>query len=129
MRPPCTFGDIPAGHLDVNASRIGSFRFAHIEETFYFAHDSVERSRFIAALSLDCVAVHWIARPNDNLPLAVHRADQVRQVVLYFVRSKPADKRQAARLVRWVKEIDKAKHLIGFKTWPTFHADWIFDTA
>src|SRR4051812_16616347 len=52
------FGDIVAGHLDMNAAGIGPHLAVNLEEVLHLAQDAVERTGLEACGSLDGVAVH-----------------------------------------------------------------------
>ena len=75
------FGDVLAGHLQMHAAGMGALGRVDGEERLHLRQDAVERPRLVAGLRGDGVAVHRIARPHHDAALALHRADQRRQVL------------------------------------------------
>src|ERR1700682_2761518 len=75
------FGYVLAGHLEMDAAGVGTFRRVYGEERLHLRQDPVERTGLVARGRADGVAVHRIARPDDRVTFALHGADQLRQVI------------------------------------------------
>src|SRR6185312_306056 len=76
----CAFGDVLAGHLQMHAATMSAFGGLNREEGLHFLDDAIERPGLVAALRRDRVAVHRVARPDYGLALALHGADQRREM-------------------------------------------------
>ena len=106
------FGDVLAGHLEMDAAGMRALRLVDGEEVADLLHDHLEGPRLVAGARLDGVAVHRIARPHDGAALALHRAHQRRQLVEDLVGAEAADQRQPARLVLRVEDVDQLEQLV-----------------
>src|SRR5450631_3238491 len=95
-----TLGDVLPGHLQMHAAGIGAFRRMNAEERLHLGQDPVERTGLVAAVRGDGVAVHGIARPDHHPAVALHGANQLRQVIADLVRTEAIDQRQPPQLVR-----------------------------
>ena len=113
-RPACTFGDVLAGHLQVDAAAVGAFRSVNREEGLHLLQDAVERARLVAALRRDRIAVHRVARPHHRPALALDRAHQRREIFAGLVRAQAADQRQPPRFVVGVEDVDQPHQFVGF---------------
>ena len=97
LRAADAFGDVLAGHLDMHAAGMGALGVVDGEEAAHLGQDAVERPGLVAGRRLDRVAVHRVARPDHLAALALHRADQRRQLRLDLVGAHAGDQGQAAR--------------------------------
>src|SRR3970040_1230421 len=93
------FVHVLARHLDMDTARVGAFAAVDVEERLDLREDEIERPRLVTASRLDGVAVHGIARPHYRLALALHGADERRQVFGDLVGAKAANEREPPRLV------------------------------
>ena len=73
------FGDVLAGHFDVDAAGIGAFGLVHLEELLHLTKNLREVAGLVAAGGLDGVAVHRIGTPQHLAPFIFHGTDQARQ--------------------------------------------------
>ena len=119
------FGDVLAGHLQMDAARIRAFRLMNGEERADFAHHALEGARLVAACGY-CVAVHGIARPHDRAPGALHGANERGQMIDDFVGAKAADQRQAPGLVVGIERIYQAQQIVGLQRGAALEADGVF---
>src|SRR4051812_5375841 len=75
------FGDVLPGHFKMNTAGMGAFSRMHAEKGFDLGEDAVERTRLVAGVRRDGVAVHGIARPDHRAALALDGADHARQML------------------------------------------------
>src|SRR6185437_5164849 len=81
LRAADAFGDVLAGHLEMDAARIAAFGRMDGEEAFDLAQDLIDQPRLVAGGRGDGVAMHGIAAPENLAPGLLHRADQGRQLL------------------------------------------------
>ena len=122
------FGDVLAGHLDVDAARMRALGAMHLEEALHLAQDAVEGPRLVAGRR-DRVAVHRIARPDDIAAFLLHGADQLRQVVADLVGAEARDQRQPARLVLRVEQVDQLQQAVRRQRRTALQAERVLDAA
>src|SRR5450432_1570849 len=72
------FGDVLAGHLQMDAAGMGALGRMDGEERLHFRQNAVERAGLVAAVGGDGVAMHRIARPHHHMTFTLHGADQLR---------------------------------------------------
>src|SRR3984893_5964326 len=123
------FGDVLPGHLQMHAAGMTAFRGVDREERLHLRQDAVERTGLVAGVRGDGVAMHRIARPDHHAALALHRADQARQMIADLLRAEPVDQRQPSRLVVGGEHLDQPQQIVVFQRGPAFHADRILDAA
>src|SRR6185437_14322999 len=123
------FGDVLAGHLQMNAAGMRSLRAVDRKEALHLRQDAVERPRLVARGRGDGIAVHGIARPHHDAALALHRADQDRQVVGDLVGAEAVDQRQPARLVVGIEHVDQLEQLVRLQRRAAFQTDRVLDAA
>ena len=123
------FGDVLAGHFEMDAAGISSLGLMDLEEAAHFADDLVERPGLVTALRGHRIAVHRIAGPHDGAALALHPADQRRQTARHLVGAEAADEGQPAGLVGRIEHVDQADQIVGIERGPAFQADRIFHAA
>src|SRR3984893_1056274 len=123
------FGDVLPGHFQMDAAGMGALRGVDGEERLHLRQDAVERPGLVARGRGDGVAVHRIARPDHRPPLALHGADQMRQVIADLVRPGAVDQRQASRLVVRIEHVDQPQQLVRLERGPAFQPDRILDAA
>ena len=73
--------------------------------------------RLVAGGGLDGVAMHGVAGPHDDPALALHGADQFRQMLFNLVGAEARDERQAARLIFRIQNVDELDEFIGLQRW------------
>src|ERR1700761_2329548 len=91
------FGDVLPGHLQMHAAGMGALGRMDGEERFHLGKDAIKRPGLVAGVGGDGVAMHRIARPHHHTALALHRADEARQVIADLVGAETVDQGQAAR--------------------------------
>src|SRR6185437_2380031 len=123
------FGDVLAGHLEMNAAGMTAFRGVDRKEAAHFRDDAVEGARLATRGRGDGIAVHRIARPDHHAPFPLNRADQARQVIADLVGAKAVDQRQPARLVVRIEHVDQLEQFVRLERGPAFQPDRIFDAA
>src|SRR6266550_1922200 len=123
------FGDVLPGHFPMDAAGIGALRRVDREERLDLGQDAVERTGLVAAVRRDGVAMHRIAGPHHHAALALHRADQLRQVIADLVRTEAVDQRQASGLVVRIEHVDQAQQLVRLERGTAFQPDRILDAA
>src|SRR6266702_3266286 len=124
-----TFGDVLPGHFQMDAAGIGALRRMDGEERLHFRQDPVERTGLVAAVRRDGVAMHGIAGPYHCPALALHGADQLRQVIANFIRAEAVDQRQPAGLVVRIEHVDQLQQLVRLERGTAFQSDRIPDAA
>jgi len=110
-----TFGDVLAGHFQMDTASMGALSGMDREEAFDLGEDAVERTGLVAGARGDGVAVHGIARPHDDASFALHGADQARQVIADLVGAEPVDQGQPPRLVVRVEHVDQPQQFVGLQ--------------
>ncbi len=75
------FGDVLAGHFQVDSAGMGALRRVDGEERLHLRQDPVERAGLVARGRGDGVAMHRIARPDHHVTFALYGADQLRQMI------------------------------------------------
>ena len=123
------FGDILAGHLDMDAAAMRALGTVDGEEAAHFGEDALERTRLVAVGRLDDIAVHRVARPDDGVTRFLHRAHQLGQVRLDLVVAVARDQRHAPRDMVRVQRIEQAQQHVGLEARAALHADRIADAA
>src|ERR1700737_3920021 len=93
LRTADAFRDVLAGHLEMNAARVGSHGLVHCEEPADFGENAVEGPRLVAGARHHGIAVHRIAGPPPLAAFALDRTDQRREALLDLVRPHPGDDR------------------------------------
>src|SRR5436190_3207593 len=124
-----TFGDVLPGHLQMNTAGMGAFGGMHAEEGLHLGEDAVERTRLVAGVGGDGVAVHGIARPDHGAALALDGADHSRQMLADLLGAKARDQRQPARLVVGIEHVDELQQLVRLERRAAFQADRVLDAA
>src|SRR6266700_2192084 len=123
------FRDVLTRHFQVDAAGMRALRRVNGEERLDLRQDAVERPRLVAARRTDGVAVHRIARPDHDAPLALDAADQTRQMIADLVGAEAVDQRQPARLVIGIEHVDQPQQLVAFERWAAFQADRVPDAT
>src|SRR4030088_424573 len=123
------FGYVLAGHLEMDAAGVGTFRRVDGEERLHLRQDPVERTGLVAAGRADGVAVHRIARPDDRVTFALHSADQLRQMIADLVRTEAVDQREASGLIVRIEHVDQPQQFIGLERGTALQSDRILDAA
>src|SRR6202158_1217408 len=123
------FGDVLAGHFQMDAAGVAALRRVDGEERFHLRQDAVERTGLVARGRGDGVAMHRIARPDHHLTFALHGADQLRQVIADLVRTEAVDQRQASGLVVRIEHIDQPQQFVRLERGTAFQSDRILDAA
>src|SRR4029079_11991122 len=113
----------------MDAAGYSSLGAMDVEERLGFLENAVEGPCLEAARGTDGVAVHWVARPHDDAPVALDRADQCRQVFLDLVGAKAADERQAPGLVGRVQNVDETQQAVRIERGPDLDADGVADAT
>src|SRR3979411_3066683 len=123
------FGDVLAGHLEMDAAGVGTFRRLDSEERLHLRQDPVERTGLVAAGRADCIAVHRIARPDDRMTFALHSADQLRQMIADLVRTEAVDQREASGLIVRIEHVDQPQQFIRLERGTALQSARILDAA
>src|SRR3546814_10919292 len=96
--------DVCSSDLAAGVAALGA---VHSEEVLHLGQHAVEGPRLVAARRLDGVAVHRVAGPYHLAALALHGADERRQVVAHLVVTHAGDEGEAARLVLRIEGVDQ----------------------
>src|SRR3981081_4686611 len=123
------FGYVLAGHLEMDAAGVGTFRRVDGEERLHLRQDPVERTGLVAAGRADCIAVHRIARPDDRMTFALHSADQLRHMIADLVRTEAGDQREASGLIVRIEHVDQPQQFIRLERGTALQSDRILDAA
>src|SRR5271165_2862835 len=83
------FGDVVAGELDMDATRVRAERAVHLEKPGDLIQHVIEVSCLVAAGHLNRVAVHRVACPHDLGPAGRDCLHQRRQRLAYPARAHP----------------------------------------
>src|SRR5690625_3704573 len=122
-----TFGDVLAGHLEVDTARVSPLGPVNREEATHFLQDPVEGPRLETASRLDRVAVHRVARPDDLPPFPLHPTYELWKVVFDLVGTHPRNQRDPARLVFRIERVDQANQIVGIRRGAALHAERVVD--
>src|SRR3546814_19218609 len=97
----------------MDAARVRAFGAVHREEALYLTQDAVERTRLVAAIGLDDVAVHRIAAPHHRMAFTLRSTDKRGQPGCDLVMPETADKRAPPRLARGIERGEQPPHRLG----------------
>src|SRR6266851_155054 len=128
-RPADAFGDVLPGHFQVDAAGMGALRRVDGEERLHLRQYPVERTGLVAGCRGDGVAVHRIARPDHRAAFALHRADQLRQMIADLVRAEAVDQGQPSRLIVRIEHVDQPQQFVRLKRGTALQSDRILDAA
>ncbi len=123
------FGDVVAGHFQMHAAGMRPLRRMDGEERFHFRQDAVERAGLVTASRGDGIAMHRIARPHHHFTLALHGADQLRQMFADLVGAEAVDQRQPAGLIVRIEHVDQPHQFVRFQRGSAFQPDRVLDAA
>uniref|UniRef100_A0A0N4ZJN4 LigA n=1 Tax=Parastrongyloides trichosuri TaxID=131310 RepID=A0A0N4ZJN4_PARTI len=123
------FGDVLAGHFQVDAAGMDALGLGHVDEGADLAHDAIERTGLVAVAGLQRIAVHRVDRPDDALARRLHRPHQARQAVARLVVAEAADQRQTARSVVRVQGVDQRQQVVRRHGRPALDPDGVGDAA
>src|SRR5712671_6150742 len=122
-------GDVLSGHLQMHAAGIAALRRVDGEERLHLRQDPVERTGLVAAVRGDGVAVHGIARPHHHPALALHGANELRQMIADLVRTEAIDQRQASGIIVRIEHVDQPQQFVRLERGTAFQSDRILDAA
>ena len=123
------FGDILASHFNMNAAAMRAFSPVDGKEATHFGQNPFKRTRFIAILRLDDIAVHRITRPDNRVALGLHCAHQRRQMRLNLIMAIAGDQRHPPCHAIGVERIEQTQQRVWLKAWPALHANGVADAA
>src|ERR1700729_1275686 len=121
--PAGAFGDVLAGHLEMNSAGVDALGAAGGEEVAHFLGDAFSRPRLVAARGLDRIAVHRVRDPQELAAFALDRAQERRQRGVDLVRAEAADERQPAWLLVRIEDFDQTHELVGRERRAAFESD------
>src|SRR3546814_3047614 len=101
----------------------------HSKETASFGQNSIEGARLGAIASLDDIAMHRVAGPDDRWAFALNGADEPGQARFDLIMSIARDELHASRLPTGIEQVKHAQQRIGLQAGTTFHAYGIANTA
>src|SRR3984893_8561807 len=123
------FGDVLAGHFQMDAAGVGALRRVDGKERLHLRQDAVERAGLVARGRGDGVAMHRIARPDHHAAFALHGADQLRQGIADPVSPEAVDQGEAAGLVVRIEHIDQPQQFVALERGAAFQSDRVLDAA
>src|SRR4030081_125732 len=123
------FGDVLPGHLQMHAAGIAALRRVDGEERLHLRQDPVEWTGLVAAVRRDGVAMHGIARPHHHPALALHGANELRQMIADLVRTEAIDQRQASGIIVRIEHVDQPQQFVRLERGTAFQSDRILDAA
>ncbi len=123
------FGDVLAGHFQVNAARMHALGLGDLHKALHLAQDPVERPGLVAIVGGQGVAVHGVDGPDHLAAGAAGGFHQPGQAGGDLVRAEAAIEGQAARLVRRVQRIDQAQQFVRLQGRTNLEADGVLDPA
>src|SRR6476659_1265815 len=123
------FGDVLAGHFQMDAAGVAALRRVDGEERLHLRQDLVERTGLVARGRGDGVAVHRIARPDHHAAFALDGADQLRQMIADLFRAEAVDQGQSTGLVVRIEHLDQPQQFVTLERGTAFQADRILDAA
>src|SRR3546814_20732904 len=94
----------------------------HSEETAHFGQNAIEGARLVAIASLDDIAMHRVAGPDDRMAFALNGADAPGQARFDLIMSIARDERHASRLPTGIEQVKHAQQPLGLQAGTTFHA-------
>src|SRR3546814_10302150 len=72
----CAFRNVLASHFSMDAASKTALGAVHSEETAHFGQNAIEGARLVAIASLDDIAMHRVAGPDDRMDFALNGADE-----------------------------------------------------
>src|SRR6478735_11741502 len=123
------FGDVLAGHFQMDAAGVAALRRVDGEERLHLRQDLVERTGLVARGRGDGVAVHRIARPDHHAAFALDGADQLRQMIADLFRAEAVDQGQSTGLVVRIEHLDQPQQFVALERGTAFQSDRILDAA
>src|SRR6476660_9668000 len=123
------FGDVLAGHFQMDAAGVAALRRMDGEERLHLGQDLVERTGLVAGRRGDGVAVHRIARPDHHAAFALDGADQLRQMSADLFRAEAVDQGQSTGLVVRIEHLDQPQQFVALERGTAFQSDRILDAA
>lgn len=121
------FGNILAGQLKMDSTRIGAHTFMDREELLDFLHNILEPSGLKPSCTILGIAMTRIAAPNDVASLALDSVNKFRKMLFHLPRSHTGNQRNSARFVLGIENIQQPDEVIGAETRPTFDTNRIRD--
>src|SRR5690606_3285636 len=118
-----------AGHLEMDPTGMRALSSMNGEEAAHLRQDRVERAGLETVRRLDRVAMHRIARPDDDTAFALHRADQPRQLGLDVLGTHPADQRETTWFVAGIEDVDEPDQFVRIQARSTFDAKRVHHSA
>src|SRR6185295_812203 len=113
----------------MDATRVRSFRLMNVEECLNLLEHALEIARLIAAGRFDCIAVHGIARPHHNSPLALDCTNQLGQHLRRLVGTEAANESKPPWCVFRIENINEAQQFILIQSGATLQTEWILDAS
>src|SRR3546814_13993487 len=111
---------------DLSKTALGA---VHSEETAHFGQNAIEGARLVAIASLDDIAMHRVAGPDDRMAFALNGADERGQARFELIMSIARDERHASRLPTALEKVKHAQQRIGTQAGTTVYAYRIATTA
>src|SRR3546814_16758822 len=71
----CAFRNVLASHFSMDAASKTALGAVHSEETAHFGQNAIEGARLVAIASLDDIAMHRVAGPDERMDFALNGAD------------------------------------------------------
>src|SRR3546814_2755042 len=91
---------------DLSKTALGA---VHSEETAHFGQNAIEGARLVAIASLDDIAMHRVAGPDDRMAFALNGADEPGQARFDLIMSIARDERHASRLPTGIEQVKHAQ--------------------
>src|SRR3546814_8428831 len=104
----CAFRNVLASHFSMDAASKTALGAVHSEETAHFGQNAIEGARLVAIASLDDIAMHRVAGPDDRMALALNGADEPGQARFDLIMSLARDERHASRLPTGIAQVTHA---------------------
>ena len=123
------FGDVLAGHLDVDAAGPGALGGVGVEEAADFGEDGVEAAGFDLGRGADGVAVHRVADPGSACAFLAYGSEQRGELAGDVLRAHAADEGEAAGLVAGIEGCDQAQQGVRIGGGADLEADRVFHAA
>src|SRR3546814_307493 len=124
----CAFRNVLASHFSMDAASKTALGAVHSEETAHFGQNAIEGARLVAIASLDDIAMHRVAGPDDPMAFALNCADEPAQAPFDLIMPIAPAERHASRLPPEIAQVKHALHRIWPTVWTPFHAHWITHT-
>src|SRR3546814_9442565 len=77
----CAFRNVLASHFSMDAASKTALGAVHSEETAHFGQNAIEGARLVAIASLDDIAMHRVAGPDDRMARSEEHTSELQSLM------------------------------------------------